>query len=111
MRGDLLLMAVLTGAATWALRALPTMLMRSEPTPGGILARFLAATGPAAIATLFVASVLPQLMPVPRDVLPLAAGVLATIAAFVPRRSIIAATLAGAVAYGAVFALTGAPPT
>src|SRR5699024_8834179 len=80
--GGIFLMAVLTGVATWAFRALPTMLMRSEPKPGGLLARFLAATGPAAIATLFVASILPQLMPVPRDVLPLVAGVAATVAAF-----------------------------
>lgn len=103
--GDIILMAVLAGAATWALRALPVMFLRTEPRAGGIFARFLAATGPAAIATLFVASVLPQLIPAPRDLLPLAAGVLATVAAFLPRRSVIVATLAGAVAYGLVFAL------
>lgn len=101
-------MAVLTGAATWVFRALPTMLMRSEPKPGGLLARFLAATGPAAIATLFVASILPQLMPVPRDVLPLVAGVAATVAAFLPRLSVIVATVTGAVVYGAVFAVLSA---
>jgi len=103
--GEILLMAVLTGLATWAFRALPTLLMRAEPPPGGLLARFLAATGPAAIATLFVASVVPQLIPVPRDLWPLAAGTLATVAAFLPRRSVIVATLAGALVYGAVFAL------
>lgn len=103
--GGIFLMAVLTGVATWAFRALPTMLMRSEPKPGGLLARFLAATGPAAIATLFVASILPQLMPVPRDVLPLVAGVAATVAAFLPRHSVIVATVTGAVVYGAVSAV------
>lgn len=102
---ELFLMAVLTGAATWAFRALPTMLVRSEPKPGGLLARFLVATGPAAIATLFVASIAPQLIPVPRDLWPLAAGVAATVLAFLPRRSVILATLAGALAYGVVFAL------
>lgn len=107
----LFLMALLTGLATWAFRALPTMLMTSEPKPGGLLARFLAATGPAAIATLFVASVAPQLIPVPRDLLPLAAGVLATVLAFVPRHSVIVATLAGAVAYGVVFALASGSVT
>ncbi len=102
--GDIILMAVLAGAATWAFRALPIMFLRSEPRAGGMFARFLAATGPAAIATLFVASVLPQFFPVPRDMLPLAAGVVATVGVFLPRRSVIAATLAGAAAYGVVFA-------
>lgn len=107
MNGDLVLMAVLAGAANWAFRALPTMLMRHETQPGGLMARFLAATGPAAIATLFVASVLPQLWPMPRDLLPLALGTAATVLAFWPRRSVVAGTLAGAVAYGAAVWLIG----
>jgi hypothetical protein len=107
MNGGLILMAVLAGAANWAFRALPTMVLRKPPRPEGAMAQFLAATGPAAIATLFVASVLPQLYPVPRDMVPLAAGVLATIAAFLPRRSVAIATLVGALAYGTVFALIG----
>lgn len=105
MRADLLTIALVAGAATWAFRVLPVLLLRSEPRPGGLLARFLASTGPAAIATLFVASVLPQLWPAPRDLGPLLAGVLATVLAFLPRRSVVVATLAGALAYGAVFAL------
>lgn len=107
MNTDLLLMALLAGGANWAFRALPTMLMRREARPGGIASRFLAATGPAAIATLFVASVLPQLTAAPRDLLPLAAGIAATVVAFLPRRSVVAATLAGAVAYGTAVALAG----
>lgn len=103
MNTDLVLLAVLAGAANWAFRALPTLLLRQEPRPGGLASRFLAATGPAAIATLVVASALPQLYPVPRDLIPLAAGVLATVAAYLPRRSVVGATLAGATAYGAVF--------
>lgn len=103
MSGGLVLMAVLAGAANWAFRALPTLLMRKEPTPGGIAARFLAATGPAAIATLFAASVLPQLWPVPRDGLALLAGTVATILGFWPRRSIVAGTLVGSAAYALVF--------
>lgn len=103
MSGDLVLMAVLAGAANWAFRALPTILMRKEPQPGGLAARFLAATGPAAIATLFAASVLPQIWPAPRETLPLLAGIAATIAAFWPRRSIVAGTLTGAAAYAVVF--------
>ncbi|GAB1364470.1 hypothetical protein MASR1M32_37060 [Rhodobacter sp.] len=74
MKMELVTMAVMAGAANWAFRALPVLLMRRETRPGGLAARFLASTGPAAIATLFVASVLPQLWPVQRDTVPLAAG-------------------------------------
>ena len=105
MTEGLFLMAALAGVANWAFRAVPTLLSRREPRPGGVLAGFLAATGPAAIATLCVAPVLPQLYPAPRDVLPLVAGVLATVLAFLPRKSVVMATLAGAVGYGAVFGL------
>lgn len=105
MNSDLVLMAVLAGAANWAFRALPTLLMRGEARPGGVMARFLASTGPAAIATLFVASVLPELWPMPKDPIPLICGVAATLAAFLPRRSVVAATMAGALAYGLAFAL------
>ena len=95
MNPDLVLVALLAGAANWAFRALPTLLMTSEPKPGGLLARFLAATGPAAIATLFTASILPQLWPVPKDLVALLAGIIATTLAFLPRRSVVVATLAG----------------
>ena len=105
MNPDLVIMALMAGAANWAFRALPVMLMKGEARPGGIAARFLASTGPAAIATLFVASVLPQVWPVPRDLWPLAAGTLAVVLAFLPKRSVVAATIAGAVAYGVAFAL------
>lgn len=107
MSGDLVLLALMVGAANWAFRALPTLLLRREPQPGGVLSRFLAATGPAAIATLFAASILPQLYPAPKDLVPLAAGVTATILAFLPRRSVVAATLCGALAYGLAFAALG----
>lgn len=103
MNPDLVILALMAGAANWAFRALPVLLMKREARPGGVAARFLASTGPAAIATLFVASVLPQLWPVPRDLWPLAAGVAATVLAFLPRRSVVAGTLAGAAGYAAAF--------
>ena len=106
MNGDLVSLALIVGAANWAFRALPVLLLRRDLPPGGAMERFLAATGPAAIATLFTASVLPQLWPVPRDMLPLAAGIAATVLAFLPRRSVVMATLVGAAAYGLAFALT-----
>jgi hypothetical protein len=108
MSWDLVLLALMAGSANWAFRALPVLLMRGEARPGGVAARFLAATGPAAIATLFVASVLPQLWPVPRDLLPLGAGVAATLAGFWPRRSVVAGTLVGALGYGCAVWLLGA---
>ena len=106
MNGGLVLMALLAGAANWAFRALPVLLLRREAQPGGMMARFLASTGPAAIATLVTASVLPQLHPVPRDVVPLLVGAAVTVLAFWPRRSVVAGTLMGAFGYGvAVWAL------
>jgi hypothetical protein len=108
MSGGLMLMAVMAGAANWAFRYLPTRASGAGRMPGGTLGRFLAATGPAAIATLFVASVLPWVSPVVVNPLPLAAGIGAVLGVFVIFRSVAGATIAGAVAYGAVFALAGA---
>ena len=68
MRAELLTLALIVGGFTWAFRFFPTKLDVSAMKPDGVLARFLASTGPAAIATLFVASVLPMLqqgLPVP----------------------------------------------
>ncbi len=74
--------------------------------PDGLLSRFLASTGPAAIATLFVASALPLLSggaPVP-----LIVGTGAVVVAFVLSRSVVGATMAGSAAYGAaVWAMAG----
>ncbi|MEZ5796912.1 MAG: AzlD domain-containing protein [Paracoccaceae bacterium] len=111
MKLELVALALMVGAATWGFRALPVLLMRREARPGGWVARFLAATGPAAIATLFVASVLPQLYPAPREVVALALGVAATVLGFLPRRSVVTGTLCGAVVYGlAVAAVQMADP-
>ncbi|MDQ2064761.1 AzlD domain-containing protein [Xinfangfangia sp. CPCC 101601] len=107
MNPDLLIMALLAGLANWGFRALPVILMKREQAPGGVMARFLASTGPAAIATLFVASVLPQIYPAPREILPLAMGVMATFAGFWPRKSIVGGTLAGAAGYAATFWFLG----
>jgi branched-subunit amino acid transport protein len=104
MRIELFLMALAVGAATYAFRVLPTRMARADLPEGGMLARFLASTGPAAIATLFTASVLPLV----RDgglPLPLLMGTLAVGAAFILRKSVVLATLAGAMAYGTGFAM------
>ncbi|MDP4033822.1 MAG: AzlD domain-containing protein [Pseudorhodobacter sp.] len=105
MNPDLLTMALIVGVFTWAFRFLPTRLDLSKLHPDGRLVRFLAATGPAAIATLVVASSWPMLTGRLADMGPLVAGVLAVVAVFGWRRSVVAATLAGSVVYALAFAL------
>lgn len=98
MRPEILALAVIVGAFTWAFRFFPTKADLSAMPQNGWLARFLAATGPAAIATLFTASALPIVQKgVP---LPLALGTLAILAVFAASRSVVGATLAGSVGYG-----------
>lgn len=102
MNGDLLTVALLAGAANWAFRVLPTMARTDRLASGGWLERFLAATGPAAIATLFVAAILPLLSTEARMLLPVLAGTASVLGVYLARRSIVLATLAGALAHGAV---------
>lgn len=98
MRLEILILALIVGACTWAFRFFPTKADLSAIKPDGALARFLASTGPAAIATLFVASVLPMLKGgVP---LPLGIGTGAVLVVFAAARSVVLATLAGSVGYG-----------
>ncbi len=103
---DIFWLSLLVGLANWAFRALPTLLMTSQPTSGSILSKFLAATGPAAIATLFVGTVLPELYPEPKHILPLVLGVAATVLAFLPVRSVVMSTLTGSVVYGFAYWFT-----
>lgn len=105
MRWEVLALALVVGAANWAFRYLPIRFGLGSGAERGVLARFLAAVGPAAIATLFVASSLPFVQA--GAVLAPFVGTLAVVAVFLWRRSVVLATLAGAVAYAAGFALTG----
>ena len=100
MNLDLLTVALLAGAANWAFRALPVILRSDRMAASGWLERFLSATGPAAIATLFVAAILPALSPDLRALVPVVAGTLAVVAVYVLRRSVVLATLAGALLHG-----------
>jgi hypothetical protein len=75
--------------------------------PGGAVGRFLTATGPAAVATLFVASMLSFDLGTLRAVLPLVAGTAAVLAGFAATRSVAVATIAGAAGHGLAFALAG----
>ena len=98
MRLEILTLALIVGACTWAFRFFPTKADLSGIKPDGILARFLASTGPAAIATLFVASILPMMkggMPVA-----LIIGTASVLVVYAALRSVVTATLAGSVGYG-----------
>ncbi len=107
MNLELLTVAVMAGAANWAFRALPILGRTERLGTIGWLERFLSATGPAAIATLFVAAVLPSItLDLPR-LLPLVLGTLAVLALWVARRSVVLATLGGAVVHGLTVWLLG----
>lgn len=107
MNPELLAVALLAGAANWAFRYLPTRFGAPGGAGDGPVARFLAAVGPAAICTLFVASLLPALTALPAGAIPLAAGVGAVLAAFAATRSVAAGTFAGAIAFGLATWATG----
>jgi branched-subunit amino acid transport protein len=101
MRTDLLVVAFVVGLGTWLFRFLPTRLRGLSGPRGGRLTEALESIGPAAIATLFVASVLPGLVAVAESRPLVLIGCLATLLAFLGRRSVVLATIVGAAAYGA----------
>ena len=107
MNLELLAVALMAGAANWVFRVLPTMTRTDRLRPGGRLERFRAATGPAAIGTLFVASILPSLSPELSRLLPVITGTGAVLAIYFLNRSVVAATLAGAFVNGGTVWLIG----
>ena len=104
MTADVLTLAVIVGAFNYLFRYLPLRL-HLQATDRGPMARFLASTGPAAIVTLSVSSGLPLMQ---ADARPVVAGVAAVGGIYLWRKSVVLATMAGSLAYGAVFALAGA---
>lgn len=107
MNWELLTVALLAGAANWVFRALPIIARTEKLATAGWLERCLAATGPAAIVTLFVASILPLLSPDLHSLLPVISGTLAVIGVYLARPSVVLATLTGAVVHGATVWLLG----
>jgi branched-subunit amino acid transport protein len=107
VRTEVLVIALIAGACTWAFRFLPTRADLARLAPHGLLARLLTALGPAAIAALFVAEVAPELAHPLAAQGPLVAGVTATLATYAASRSVVGATLAGSLAYGLILALAG----
>jgi branched-subunit amino acid transport protein len=105
VRAEVLQIALIAGAFTWAFRFLPTRADLARLAPHGLLARLLTALGPAAITALFVAEVSPALVQPLAGQGPLAAGVLGTVLTYAATRSVVGATLAGSAAYGVLLAL------
>lgn len=102
MSWELLTVALMAGAANWCFRALPILARTNRLNLGGRPGRFLSATGPAAIATLFVAAILPSISLDLTRLLPVLIGTAAVLASWLFRRSVVLATLAGALAHGLV---------
>jgi hypothetical protein len=100
MNWELLTVACIAGVANWCFRSLPILARTGRTTAGGWLGRFLSATGPAAIGTLFVASILPALTLDMTRLLPVITGTLAVLGVFLLRKSVVLATLAGALIHG-----------
>jgi hypothetical protein len=100
MRAEVLELALIAGGLTYLWRYLPLRADLGKMAPDGPLARFLAATGPSAIATLFVAEMMPLWHAAAPQQGRAAVGVLAVLVAYRWRRSVVFATLAGAVACG-----------
>ena len=107
MRPEVLQIALIAGACTWAFRFFPTRADLGRLAPHGLLAKLLNALGPAAIAALFVAEVTPALALPLQTQSPLFAGTLATLLVWAIGRSVVGATLAGSLFYGLALALLG----
>ena len=105
MRADVLELALIAGFLTYLWRYLPLRANLSDMAPNGRLARFLAATGPAAIATLFVAEMLPLVHSTVAQQGRASVGVLVVLLAYRWRKTVVFATLCGAVACGVAAAL------
>lgn len=105
MRIEIFTIIAAVGVFVWALRVLPLWLDFAQLPRRGGAARFMAATGVAAIATLFASAMLPEITP--ERIAPALMGSLAVIAVYLPSQSVVMATMAGAAAYGAAFSFWG----
>lgn len=105
MNLELILVTLLVGLGTYLIRFLPTFFMRGTGNPDAPLSRFLAATGPAAIAALYTGAVISSFAPDLKTIAPMLVGSLTVVAVYSWRKDVTVATLLGAVTYGIVFAL------
>ncbi|HEY8485533.1 MAG TPA: AzlD domain-containing protein [Longimicrobiales bacterium] len=102
MSKDLIIVAVAVGLGTWLFRFLPTRLGRSPALASGRLAGAMEAVGPAAITTLLIASVLPDLAAGGPERTAVLVGCGVTGVTYAVTRNVVVATLIGALAYGLV---------
>ncbi len=100
MRFEVLGLCLIAGGLTYLWRYLPIRMDLGGMGTRGWVARFLASTGPAAIATLFVAEMLPLLRAGGPGLVHGAVGTVAVLAVWGWRKSVVMATLAGALAAG-----------
>lgn len=107
MRTDLVIVAVVVGLGTWLFRFLPTRIRSKSEVRSPRLTRAMESIGPAAIVTLFVASVLPDLVPGAQEVPLMLIGCATTVMVFLIKRNVGLATMAGALAYGVAFVVLG----
>ncbi len=105
MRPELLTLALIVGAFTYAFRFLPTRADLTRLGERGPLSRFLSSTGPAAISTLFTASIFPSLSGTWAANAPVFAGIIAVLATTWASRSVVLSALAGSAAYGVFIAV------
>lgn len=100
MRSEIILLAAAVGVCIWALRVLPLGLDLRRMSEHGRWARFFAATGVAAIASLFAAGVIPSLQ---GATFATVVGCLAVMGTYAISRSTVAATLLGSLIYGIAY--------
>lgn len=104
MNIELVILSLAVGIGTYLFRFLPTRFRAASGRQRtGALSRFFAAIGPAAIATLFVASILPLTSTLDGGTLCTLIGSVAVVALFWWRRDVVIATLGGATAYGLAY--------
>ncbi len=100
MRVEIVLLALGVGACIWALRVLPLRLDMRDVPAGSRWARFFAATGVAAIASLFAAGVIPSLQDAPFATV---LGCLSVMGIYAVSGSTVTATIIGSLIYGIAF--------
>lgn len=97
MSVDFLLLVGCVGFTTWAFRYLPIALSKQGHSNSGKMEPFFQSIGPAAIAALFTASVLPGAGFIPTDMILASLGV---IAVYGWKKSVVLATMTGSFVYG-----------
>ena len=106
MRTDIIILATAVGLGTYLFRFLPTRMNLTSGSGTGRLARGLAAVGTAAITTLVVAGIMPDLTGGSASLISALAGLAGVTLAHILTRNVAFATLCGALAYRLAYAAT-----